>query len=384
MKFLAWLFVLLPASLIARSQPAKYRLTGTLENLPAGITRIWYGYEGVRQRIEDSVEVRDGKFVIDIKSPEPTQLMMMPVLTGTRDGQPLHQYLIQEGQILFVQPGLQQFYAKDSFGKGNLAGSAANEDFRKIEALVAPHSARLQFFYHSSDSAGRASGSEGQKVFQDSIQSINNFIREGIYASYLRANPASPIATWVLEEYAGAYPDALASLALYEVLEAKMKSLPSAIKFKSRMDAVLRAVPGTKAIGFIQNDTLGNPVNLSSFRGKLVLLDFWASWCGPCRSVNPHLVKLQSNYRSQGFEIIGISLDTEKDKWLEAIRKDQLCWTQVCDFRGFFNEAALKYGVNSVPRNVLISREGDIIGMNLNGSMLDLAVLQALVPKNNP
>jgi peroxiredoxin len=129
---------------------------------------------------------------------------------------------------------------------------------------------------------------------------------------------------------------------------------------------------GKPAIDFTQNDTLGNPVSLSSFRGKYVLIDFWASWCGPCRKENPNLVAAYAKYNNKGFDVLGVSLDqpTGKEKWMKAIHDDKLTWTQVSDLKYWKNDVAVMYGIQAIPQNYLIDPKGIIVGKNLRGDEL--------------
>jgi thiol-disulfide isomerase/thioredoxin len=118
---------------------------------------------------------------------------------------------------------------------------------------------------------------------------------------------------------------------------------------------------------------LGHIVKLADYKGKYVLIDFWASWCGPCRRENPNLVKTYAEYHPKGFEILGISLDKKEDrqKWLDAIHKDGLTWTQVSDLQGWDNAAAKAYNVQAIPMNYLLDPNGKIIGKYLRGQNLD-------------
>ena len=127
---------------------------------------------------------------------------------------------------------------------------------------------------------------------------------------------------------------------------------------------------GDKYVDFEQENPAGQKVKLSDIKGKYVLLEFWASWCGPCRQSNPSLVKAFKGYNDRGFEILGVSLDQDSTSWIKAIEKDSLTWENVSDLMGSENEAALIYGVNGIPDNVLIDENGIIIGRALRGDNL--------------
>ncbi|MCB0661818.1 MAG: TlpA family protein disulfide reductase [Saprospiraceae bacterium] len=140
---------------------------------------------------------------------------------------------------------------------------------------------------------------------------------------------------------------------------------------KGKLVRLTATVSGGSAPDFTSDQPDGTPLSLSDFKGKVTLVDFWASWCGPCRRENPNVVKMYKEYHDKGFEILGVSLDRSKDKWLQAIEQDGLVWKHVSDLKGWQNEVAQLYGVRSIPHTVLLDAEGNIIARGLRGPQLE-------------
>jgi peroxiredoxin len=136
--------------------------------------------------------------------------------------------------------------------------------------------------------------------------------------------------------------------------------------------------PGQQAMEIALPSVSGDTLKLSSFKGKVVLLDFWASWCGPCRASNKKLVKLYSKYKAQGLEIFGVSFDEDDADWKKAIKKDKITWTQVTDNRGFDAKTGAQWNINAIPTSYLINKEGKLVGMDLEGKDLENAVKDLL------
>jgi peroxiredoxin len=135
---------------------------------------------------------------------------------------------------------------------------------------------------------------------------------------------------------------------------------------------------GTAAIDFTQQDTSGKDVSLSSFKGKYVLIDFWASWCGPCRMENPNVVEAYKKFSNKNFTVLGVSLDRARAPWIQAIKEDNLTWTQVSDLQYWNNAVARLYNIQSIPQNFLIGPDGKIIAKNLRGTALESKLCELL------
>jgi len=202
--------------------------------------------------------------------------------------------------------------------------------------------------------------------------------------SFISNHPDSYISLLVLNDLSdpNSGVDSSVLTGLYNSLSDPVKKTDLGQTLEIRILVAVRTAIGALAPDFTQNDPSGKPVKLSDFRGKYVLIDFWASWCGPCRRENPFVVKAYAQFKDKNFEVLGVSLDilNSRKAWLNAIENDKMTWTQVSDLQGWKNQAARLYGVETIPQNFLIDPKGVIIAKDLRGEDLS-EVLNRVLPQ---
>lgn len=199
---------------------------------------------------------------------------------------------------------------------------------------------------------------------------------------FVKAHPGYLVSVEALRDAVGHLPENITQYdKLFNALKKSVRNSKEGIELRKTIDGFMAVRIGAIAPDFTQADTSGNAVHLKDLRGKYVLIDFWASWCYPCREENPNLVKAYNQYKDQNFTVLGVSLDQpgKHDAWTKAIREDGLSWLHVSDLKYWKNEVALRYSVRSIPQNFLIDPNGKIIAANLRGEEL-LRKLQELLP----
>ncbi len=200
---------------------------------------------------------------------------------------------------------------------------------------------------------------------------------------FITNNTSSYIAPSVLGEIAY-YLEASEMEELLGKLDTTLNKVQSVITMKEKLVLLKAVAIGQKAPDFTLNDVDGNPVSLYSKIGgntKLLLVDFWAAWCGPCRQENPNVVKVWNEYNKLGFDVFGVSLDQTADAWKKAIADDKLTWTHVSDLKYWDCAPAKLYAVSAIPANFLLDENGIIVGHNLRGDALGAKVKELLEAK---
>jgi thiol-disulfide isomerase/thioredoxin len=214
------------------------------------------------------------------------------------------------------------------------------------------------------------------KMENKSVAEKKQFYIEAL-SEFLRQHP-NEMASLILIEQANPGLSQHDLTSFYESLDANLKSGYYGIRLKAAIDKNNKAVVQMPIKEFAQADLNGKPISISSLRGKYVLIDFWASWCIPCRQENPNLSRIYQQYKIKGFEILGVSLDTDHKSWLTAVEQDKLKWLHVSDLQGLKNEIAVMFKIDAIPDNILIDREGRIMAKKITSRELEQILDEAL------
>lgn len=362
-----FLFLLLPISTLAQTSSKPFSLSGELK-LQKQVDWVYLRYFSGEEMKMDSAQPKNGLFQFSGKIAEPTTASLA-VKYALQSGE---ERAGREGIQLFLEPSAMKFFAKDSLKSNSVTGSAAHLDFVKLNEALKPFNDRITPLVTEYTNYQKKGDEASMKKVEDAITTIQKNRDEQVYVSFIRANPTSPVSLYALRQYAGwdINPDKIEPM--LASLPESLRQAPSALALKEQVEIAKKTAVGKMAMDFTQNDTLGRPVSLSSFRGKYVLVDFWASWCGPCRKENPNVVKAFQKYKDKNFTVLGVSLDRSNahDKWMKAIHDDGLTWNHVSDLKFWDNEVAKLYGIKAIPQNLLLDPQGKIVAKNINGEEL--------------
>lgn len=368
-----FLFLLIPVLSIAQA-PKEFELKGQL-NLIKPVDWVYLRYVSGEENITDSLQPKNGEFKFKGNITEPVVATLITKFKQQGEDKPAREFI-----QLFLEPSKIELNAKDSMKNNTVKGSSGHADFMALMKQQESYNSQFEALYETYDSLQKAGDKEGVTKTESTINKLNDEMNEAVYGSFVKKYPNSNVALFAVKQYAGWDIDPAKVEPLFNSLPASAKALPSAKALNDRIDIARKTAIGNYAMDFTQNDTLGKAVSLSSFKGKYVLVDFWASWCGPCRRENPNVVKVFNKFKDKNFTILSVSLDRPdaKDKWLAAIHKDGLTWTHVSDLKYWDNAVAKQYGIRAIPQNLLLDPQGKIIAKNLRGEDLDAKLTEIM------
>lgn len=255
----------------------------------------------------------------------------------------------------------------DSLDKAKISGSEIHDQLIRFNEDMEPFNNEMREVYKKFKTTTEINEKKELENILDSIYETQiEFTKE-----YVKENTNSILSAYLIRTQLIHSTELNELVELTDLLSPTLKESKYTKYLIERINLLRRLQPGEMAPTFSQTDTQGNTVNLSDFKGKYLLIDFWASWCGPCRRANPTIVELYNKFNKRGLEILGVSMDSDKEKWLQAISDDGLSWQQVSTLEGWKNPAGKLYGVNSIPHAILIDPEGKIVKRGIHADELN-------------
>jgi len=356
-----------------------FKIIGNVKSLNAP-AHVYLLYNLGANKVVDSAVIANNSFTFtgSVLSPVSATLVIDPTGQGftkfsKRFAQQTDNAKLPDFFNFYLESDTVNITATDSIAKATITGSPINDDNKLLTARLAPVQKKAEQLMDEKNSA--TSAQQNSDAFRANMEAKQKALQQeqiSVLENFIRTKPNSYLSLLALSSL-GPVVDVSELEPLYNSLGQNLKDMESGRGIKKSIDALKPTALGAVAPDFTQNDVNGAPVSLSSFRGKYVLVDFWASWCGPCRQENPNLVKAYNKFKSKNFTVLGVSLDKQEGKadWLAAIKSDGLAWTQVSDLGFWNNKAALLYSVQSIPHNFLLDPSGKIIAKDLRGSDLD-------------
>jgi thiol-disulfide isomerase/thioredoxin len=348
------------------TQPEKrdstYAIIGKVTGQDSGTIYIRHRKNGMI----DSASLDHGYFKFNGKA-DTTEYCLLSLSNnkGAKD------FFLENGKISML-------IKKDSIESALISGTKTQDEFAYFESFYAKS---IYDRNSTLDIAYRKAVEKKDKHVIDSLdkiyESLDNEFKQ-LITEYVKSHPGSTVSAFLVYGNFNYNPRVSQLDSLYHMLDTTVRAGYYGKLIVSTLATERLTGIGNAAPVFASDDVNGKEVSLSTTKGNYVLLDFWASWCGPCRRENPNVVKAFHKFHGKGFDIFGVSLDDDKSKWIAAIKKDGLDWTQVSDLKGWKADVVSLYGIKGIPMNYLLDKNGIIVAKGLRGDELDSKLAELL------
>lgn len=366
---LATLSVLASCSKVGDNE---YLITGTAEGIENGKMAILQIQNEMGMLPKDTVKVENGKFELKgtyTNGPEIAFIMIESVDNG------MVPFILENGEINIT-------FDKDTIQKSKIGGTGNNEKFQQYNDASSPIYKRMVAFQKANQQKFIDARKSGDTATVNSLRKQNEVFQkemDKLSETFVEKNPDAFLSSLLLENFIGR--QSLESEKIkkyYNALSSEIKKTGSGKRVDDFVNTKKGVETGSKAPNFSAPNPDGKIVSLNESLGKVTIIDFWASWCGPCRAENPNVVALYNEFHAKGLNIIGVSLDKDAAKWKEAIAKDKLTWTHISNLKFWEDPIAKQYGVQSIPATFILDASGKIVAKDLRGAELKAKVAELL------
>lgn len=389
MKF-KFIFILLILPALLMAQPFNYEFRGNVKNYRPGQKMYFMHFDKGKQI--DSAIIENGSFVFKGKTnlsnePDEHYAQSAARLYTATHGKRLNFEKISDEQLdklshikVYLEPGITQVKIVGSIDRGVVTPPRSNSGRYRLDSIFTASSNKFAAF--EKDKSKFDKQGEILKQFEDQWYAIGTKQTKDLH-QFIRDNPSSPVSLYIMLrrlDYAPLYEDIAP---YYEILSPKVKQTKIGIKYGEYLKNLKNLKVGKPAPAFTLNTPAGKPVSLSSYKGKYLVVDFWASWCIPCREETPELLKLYKKFKGQNFDVLSVSLDKDLKDWKKAIADDHLPWTQVADFKEWSGTAVKLYAIRIIPQCVLIDPEGNILARVISIEDIDRKLSKIFLKSNS-